>query len=333
MELMKETSLGLGLNNQVFMILLMGGSAPSNAAELIAAVRPSDFTDMWNKSLGVCYADVAKASFGGSPPEATTYFTARANIGQMKGATLRLDSGTPTPPAGMGTPALPDTLELETLAGVKIQDSGWLGLFLAQISCRSASWNSKGTAAMSPNLIAEYASGPACIVYGFKSQRTFSGIQTHGTGVAPTMAVDYWDGAKWVECLSSRPTSGGWIAFASAVTTDKLRLRLVCSGYEITYGYYFVEQTPPAVAQISNVTWGLVIPIGSRPASVANGSPFPSLVGTAVKRGGSVPFYAMSIAGPGGSAEIIMTKVSGLQSSDSPQITGFYFQSGNLVEA
>lgn len=331
MELMKETSLNFSISNQVFMMLLMGGSTPTNAAELAAAVRVNDFTDMWNKSLGVCYAEAANASFTGSPSDATALFSPRSATGQLKGASLRLDAGTPAPTAGTGTPAVPDTIELETSTGTKIQDSGWLGLFLAQIACRSTAYNVKGNSALSPNKISEYASGPAYIVFGFKSARTFTGIQTHGSGHAPTMAVDYWDGAKWVECVSSRATPGSQIQFASAVTTDKMRLRLTHVGDEIMYGYYFVEQTVPTPAPVPNITWALLIPIGARPAG-GSGTPFTAIIGSAIKRGGSVPFYALSVAGPGGNAEVILTKASGLQSSDAPQVTGFYIQPGNLIE-
>lgn len=334
MELLKETSLNYVIPNQVFMVLLMGGTAPTNAAELAAAVRVNDFTDMWNKSLGVCYADAAKASFNGSPSDATTFLSPRANIGQLKGATLRTDAGTPLPSAGTGTPSVPDTIELETSAGAKIQDSGWLGLFLAQILCRSAAYNVKGNCALSPNKISEYASSPAHIVLGYKSPRTFSGIMSSGSGTAPTIAVDYWDGAKWVECLSSRASAtAAQMPFASAVTTDKIRIRLLNTLDEINYSYYMVEQTAPAAQPVAQITWALIIPIGSRPELSYAPSPYLLQLGTAIKRGGTVPFYALTAAGPGGNAELILTKAAGLQSSDAPQITGLYLQAGNLVEA
>lgn len=333
MELLKETSLNFAIPNQVFMVLLMGGAAPTNAAELAAAVRTNDFTDMWNKSLGVCYADAAKASFNGSPSEATTMLSPRSTIGQLKGASLRLDSGSPAPSAGTGTPALPDTIELETSTGTKLQDTGWLGLFLAQVFCRAAAHNVKATAALSPNKISEYASSHAHVVLGYKTARTFSGIMCFGSDTAPNIGVDYWDGAKWVECLSARTSPVVQTAFASAVTTDKIRIRLLSTLDEINFSYYLIEQAAPAAQPVAQITWALVIPLSSRPALPYAASPFLPHLGTAIKRGGSVPFYALSVAGPGGSAEIILTKAAGLQSTDSPQITGLYIQAGNLIEA
>ena len=333
MELLKETSLNYAIQNQVFMVLLMGGAAPANAAELAGAVRTNDFTDMWNKSLGVCYADAGRASFNGSPSEATTYLAPRSNIGQLKGASLRLDSGTPAPTAGTGTPSLPDTIELETSTGTKIQDSGWLGLFLAQVFCRATAYNAKGNVALSPSKISEYTTSHAHIVLGYKTARTFSGIMSFGTGSAPNIGVDYWDGSKWVECLSARPTTGGWMAFSAAVTSDRIRVRLLDNGDEISYCYYMVEQSAPAAQPVTQVTWALIIPIGARPEVSYAASPFLAQLGKSIMRGGSVPFYALTASGPGGTTELILTKASGLQSSDAPQITGLYIQAGNLIEA
>jgi hypothetical protein len=333
MELLKETSLNYAIPNQVFMVLLMGGAAPTNAAELAAAVRTNDFTDMWNKSLGVCYADAAKASFNGSPSDATTFLSPRSNNGQLKGASLRLDTGTPAPTAGTGTPALPDTIELETSTGIKLQDTGWLGLFLAQVVCRAAAYNVKGAVALSPNKISEYASSHAHIVLGYKTARTFSAIMCFGSGTAPNIAVDYWDGGKWVECLSARTSPVVQTAFASPVTSDKMRIRVLNTLDEISFCWYMVEQAAPAVQPVAQITWALVIPISSRPELSYAPSPFLAQLGGSIKRGGNVPFYALSVAGPGGNAEMILTKAAGLQSSDAPQITGLYVQAGNLIEA
>ena len=333
MELLKETSLNYAIQNQVFMVLLMGGAAPANAAELAGAVRTNDFTDMWNKSLGVCYADASRASFNGSPSDATTFMSPRPNIGQLKGAPLRLDTGTPAPTAGTGVPAVPDTIELETSTGTKLQDTGWLGLFLGQVFCRAAAYNTKGNASLAPNKIAEYAASPAHIVLGYKTARTFIGIMSFGSGTAPTIGVDYWDGSKWVECLSSRASPVTQTAFASPVTSDKIRFRLSTSLDEISFCYYLIEQAAQAAQPVAQITWALVIPLGSRPELFYAASPFLAQLGNSIKRGGNVPFYALTASGPGGTTELILTKASGLQSSDAPQITGLYIQAGNLIEA
>lgn len=77
----------------------------------------------------------------------------------------------------------------------------------------------------------------------------------------------------------------------------------------------------------------LVVPICSRPSAPGAASPYLALITEgSIKRGGSVPLYALTAAGPGGNAELILTKASGLQSNDTPQITGVYIQPGNLIE-
>ena len=228
---------------------------------------------------------------------------------------------------------MPDTVELETSTGTKLQDTGWLGLFLAQVFCRAAAHNVKGNVSLSPNKIAEYASGPAYVVLGYKTARTFIGIMPYGSGTAPTIGVDYWDGGKWVECLSSRASPVTQTAFASPVTSDKIRFRLSTSLEEISFCYYLIEQAAQAAQSVEQITWALIIPLGSRPELSYASSPFLAQLGKSIMRGGSVPFYALTASGPGGTTELILTKASGLQSSDAPQITGLYLQAGNLIEA
>lgn len=336
MELMKETCLPQVVANQVYMILYMGGTPPSNVAELSAAVRVSDFTDMWNKSLGCAYATAAKSAPGsGVGADYTMMLNPKAGCGQLKGAVNRLDGITF---AGTGYAVTPDTIGIETAAGVPITDSGWFGLFAANMLCRIPKGDGIAAASLSPRHITEL-SPVGNLVVGFSSPKTITGIQCEraATGSLAAFAVDYWNGASWVECLTSRPAARGWYAISPQPVATKMRIR-VSSGAlpalsEVAESFVFGAVEAPASAAVPNITWALVIPVTSRPYAAGSVSPYVAAITEGViRRGVPVPLYAMTVAGPGGNAEIIVTKASGIQTTDSPQITGVYIQPGNLVE-
>jgi hypothetical protein len=178
------------------------------------------------------------------------------------------------------------------------------------------------------------------MVLGFKSAKTLTGIQfNHYSGLPlQKFAVDYWSGNAWVECLALREGTQGWFAFTPQVTTTKVRVRLQAGASpvlaEVTDTFVLAELDAPVVEAVAAIRWALVIPISSRPTySKAYNTPIAFGVADGIiKRGTGIPFYAMSVAGPGGVADILVTKVSGLMTSDTPQPTGFYMQPGNLIE-
>jgi hypothetical protein len=257
MELMKETSLIQSLVNQVFMILFMGGTPPSNAAELNAAVRMSDFTDMWNKSLGCAYAGASKNAPAGSSAEYTMLLSPRAGCGQLKGAANRLDG---LSFVGTGYAVTPDTIALETAAGVPITDSGWLGLFAANVLCRVPKGDGFGAASLSPRQITEFTP-VGYLVVGFNTPKTITGIQCerNPVGSASAYAVDYWDGSGWVECVATRSSARGWVAIASQPVTTKMRIRVSAgalpAGSEITDSFVFGAVEAPEVRAVPAITW------------------------------------------------------------------------------
>lgn len=334
MELLKETSLNQGISSQIYMLLYMGGTPPTNIAQLNAAVRANDFCDMWNKSLGCAYATPTKAGPGGVGVEYTTMFSPRAGCGQMKGGVHRMDAATFV---GTGSPVVPDTIGFETAAGVPITDSGWFGLFVANMLCRAGLANVVAGVALSPRQLTEFLP-TGHIVVGFNAAKTLTGIQCNHVAASSLQkfAVDYWNGSAWVECVANRDAAQGWVAFAPQVTTTKVRIRLQAGALpatsEVTDSFVLAEVSAPVATAVANITWALVIPVGSRPNGGVPSLFIPMITEGVIKRATNVPFYAMTAAGPGGSADIILTKATGLQSTDTPQPTGFYLQPGNMVE-
>lgn len=333
MELMKETSVSTNLNNQVYMLLYMGGTPPTNIAELNAAVRSNDFCDMWNKSLGCTYTTATKAAPGSTSPEYTFMLNPKAGAGQLKGGVNRMDG---VAFSGTGYPITPDTIGLETAAGAPIADSGWFGLFAANMFCRAGDPRGVGPQYLSPRNLTEF-SPIGHMVLGFKSAKTLTGIQFNHYSVSSlqNFAVDYWNGTSWVECLALRNGAQGWYPFAPQVTTTKVRVRLQTGALpalsEAADSFVLAELNAPVAEAVADIKWALVIPISSRP-SVSSSSIQQGVTDGNIKRGTNVPFYAMTAAGPGGSADIILTKAVGLMSNDTPQPTGFYIQPGNLIE-
>lgn len=333
MELMKETSISYNLNNQIYMLLFMGTTPPSTVAELNAMVRNNDFCDMWNKSLGCAYTTATKAAPGSISVEYTFMLSPKSGAGQLKGGVNRMDVVTF---AGTGYPITPDTIGLETAAGVPITDSGWFGMFAANMFCRVTNPQGIGPQSLSPRHLTEFLP-TGHMILGFKAAKTLTGIQFnhYSASSLQKFAVDYWNGSAWVECLALRDGAQGWYPFAPQVTTTKVRVRLQSGALpalsEFNDSFVLAELNAPVAEAVADIKWALVIPISSRPTS--SGSPILQAVTDGIiKRGTNVPFYAMTTAGPGGNADIILTKASGLLSSDTPQPTGFYIQPGNLIE-
>lgn len=331
MEFMKELSLNLSIANQVFMLLYMSGPAPTNAAELNAAVDTHDFTDMWNKSVGCSYVNGIKSAYAGVGSEWTTFFSPRPKCGQLKGGTFRPDA-IPVPSTS-GFPATPDYIEYQNADGSKIPATGWLGLSVAQFLCRCP--YTAAPSYLSPHLVSEL-NPVAHIVVGFKSVRAFIGISVaHDTySSTKSFALDYWNGSAWVQCIATRNTANVTLPFSA--TTDKFRLRYMQGalpiGAEASQSFVLWEAEAPEQVPVPDITWALLIPTCSRPGSDA--PQIQNLVNSGeITRQTKIPFYSMSVGGPGGSEEILLTKNTALTSADYPAATGFYIKSGNFVEA
>lgn len=340
MELMKELGLNLSSANQTYMLLLMSGAAPTTAAQLLAAVNTKDFCDMWSKSIGVAYVTGARGAYNGTGNEWTTFFNAVTTIGQMKGGQLRVAlSGHTFGSTPSANCIVPETIELQDATGNKIE-CGWFSLFVAQMLCRLPNSGSvvasySDAAWLSPHQVPEM-NPTAHIVIGFGSEKTLTGMSIDQWASASTkvVAVDYWDGAAWVQCVAQRATSAAFVAFTA--TTTKVRLRLgpgnLPLNSEASCSFAFYSATPEAQRQHPAVTWGLLIPTGSRPLSQGAASVQALVTDGVITRKTRVPFYAFSIGGPGGSEEVLLSKATGLTSDDLPTVTGFYLRPQNMKE-
>lgn len=340
MELMKELGLNLSSANQTYMMLLMDGTPPTTHAELAARVNLKDFCDMWSKSVGVTYAAGARSNYNGVGADWTTFFSAVPAIGQMKGGPLRVAlSGHTFAASGSAVRLVPDTIEIQDASGNRVE-CGWLSLFIAQMLCRlpnSGSVNAGYTDAtwLSPHYVSELST-VAHIVVGFSSPQAITGMSIDQWASASTknIAVDYWDGAAWVQCVAQRTTAAAFVPFS--VTTTKLRLRLGVGALgavsEAACSFAFYSSSPQPQRSHPTVRWGLLIPTGSRPTGSGVASLHSLLLDGLISAKSRIPLYAFTIGGPGGSEEVILNKVAGLTSDDTPTVTGFYLQARNMVE-
>lgn len=341
MELMKELGLNNSSANQTYMLLLMEGAAPATAAELASKVNLKDFCDMWNKSVGVTYVTGARANYNGVGADWTTFFNAVSTIGQMKGGPLRVALTGHTFPANPNTAnrIVPDTIEIQDASGNRFE-CGWISLFVAQMLCRlpnSGSVNAGFTDAtwLSPHIAPEL-NPTANVIIGFNSPQAITGMSIDQWGSASTknIAVDYWDGAAWVQCVAQRTTAAAFVAFTA--TTQKLRLRLgtgaLAANGESSCSFAFYTAAPQPKRNHPPVKWGLLIPTGSRPIGSGIASLQTLVVDGVITPKTRVPLFAFTVGGPGGSEEVILSKASGLTSDDTPTVTGFYIQSRNMVE-
>jgi len=340
MELMKELGLNLSSANQTYMLLLMDGTPPTTHAELAAKVNLKDFCDMWNKSVGVTYVTGTRANYNGAGSEWTTFFNAVSTIGQMKGGPLRVAlSGHTFAASGSAVRLVPDTIEIQDASGNRIE-CGWFSLFVAQMLCRlpnSGSVNGTYTDAtwLSPHQVPEL-NPTAHIVVGFNSPQTLTGMSIDQWSMASTknIAVDYWDGAAWVQCVAQRATTAGFVPFSA--TTTKLRLRLGTGALgaitESSCSFAFYAASPMIQRNHPDVKWGLLIPTGSRPTGNSIASLQTLVTDGVISAKSRIPLFAFTVGGPGGSEEVILSKVAGLTSDDTPTVTGFYVQPRNMVE-
>ena len=330
MEFMKELSLNMSIANQTFMLLYMSGPAPTNAAELNAAVDTNDFTDMWNKSVGCSYVKGVKSAYAGVGAEWTTFFAPRAGCGQLKGATLRPDGHRIQANLASSKPVVPDTIEYQTADGVKLPSCGWLGLFAAQLLCRGAPASSNDSYFLSTGHVSGLAPD-AHIVLGFNEAKTFSGISCESANLS--YAVDFWDGSSWVQCVTMRVGVVNTNTLFSA-TSSKIRLRIRPGTSSDLYGSFVLHEVEaPAVRPHPDIQWSLLIPICARPNSLNSADVYARVVAKEITSQTKIPFYVLTTGGPGGSEEILLTKNTALTSADYPVATGFYIKSGNFVEA
>lgn len=340
MELMKELGLNLSSVNQTYMMLLMDGAPPTTHAELAAKVNLKDFCDMWNKSLGVTYVTGSRANYNGSGSEWTTFFNAVPTIGQMKGGPLRVAlSGHTFAASGSAVRLVPDTVEIQDASGTRVE-CGWLSLFVAQMLCRlpnSGSVNASYTDStwLSPHQVPEL-NPIAHVVVGFNSPQTLTGMSIDQWASASTknIAVDYWDGAAWVQCVAQRTTAAAFVPFS--VTTTKLRLRLGTGALgvnvEASCSFAFYAAAPQPQRNHPTVKWGLLIPTGSRPTGSGVAALQTLVTDGVISAKSRIPLFAFTVGGPGGSEEVILSKAAGLTSDDTPTVTGFYVQPRNMVE-
>lgn len=329
MEFMKELSLNMSIQNQTFMLLYMSGPAPTNAAELNAAVDTHDFTDMWNKSIGCSYVVGVKSAYAGSGAEWTTFFNPVAGYGQLKGAPLRPYGHRIPANLAASSPLVPDTIEFQKAAGEKIPSCGWLGLFAAQALCRCPHSGRSDCWWLSPLLVPEF-NPVAHVVLGFSEAKTFTGISLDTTS-GTTFAVDYWDGSAWVQCVASKAATLGGTLFNAV--SNKIRLRIGSRSGESYESFVLYEAAPSQARAHQDITWALMIPMCSRPTSTSTAHIQVLVNAKEITRQTKIPFYSMSVGGPLGSEEILLTKNTALTSADYPVATGFYIKSGNFVEA
>lgn len=358
MEYFKELMLGdvltgANLPAHGFQCLLMPGACPTTAAELKAAVDIYDIQDMYAKSVGFLSVDMLRAGSGQSagPRVACTQVAKKTAL--KKGD---LDYGVKLAAseisAGLRLASIADKVYLcskDAPYNRLTEKAGMAGLFMTNIFPWSYYDGYYGVWSEGP-----YYAGPSrhtdsrsmgCTEFEWDTPRNFAGIMRCSSRQTGNYFHLYYSVEAWNSTTQAWETvitkfayygsqSAAYVAFSKRIVTTKLRIiwdatNSYGGASSLPFGCLPVEvaadaPTPSAVADIG---WAIMLPFfgANTPGAAAmakyNNPSYP------------VPALIAKVGGPGDSTgfELILSKRTGLMSTDKLTCTGTIIVTSNLV--
>lgn len=320
-----------------YLVMFMTGAAPTDAASLKAAIDIYDIEDIYNKCVGFATLRIPSTASGSADLSQAPERTA------LKGSPINYFikyALTAVPNLQLG--AAPDKIALHN--GVdpyaKLDKLGMAGI------CRMHLMPWAGLDAMATDIPRclgltsdAVAVNAQCMVWEWNAAREFGGILRSGAdtvlyNASHTLAVDAWVNGAWEQVLApqTRPTSSAQIhhLFTKNVVTTKLRLRWsTTSGY--TNGCHGcipleVKASTPAPVAVPNIEWAVLLPLDA----------YPNVIVAKImeRKDVPVPLLAAKVGGPGDGVgfDMIISKKTGLLSTDLPTVTGVKLNVVNAKE-
>lgn len=319
-----------------FLVMYFGGTPPTDAASLKAAIDIYDFTDMYNKCLG--FATLRDGNVVGGSLELTQ---AQDRVA-LKGSPINYYikySLSAVPTLQLGSP--PDRIALCNGADpyAKLGKLGMAGItrmhLMPWAGADNMATDIPRCLGISPDLIG----GAIAMEWEWNVAREFGGILRAGADTIiqngpHTLAVDAWVNGAWEQVLApvTKAASAAQThhTFTKNVVTTKLRLRWsTASGYANgCHGCIPLEvkASVPAAVAVPNIEWAVLVPFDLYSTSaqwkILERKELP------------VPLFAGKVGGPGDGQgfDVILSQKTGLMSSDMPTVTGIKLNTVNAKE-
>lgn len=343
MELHKENLLG---NMQAvggaflpgFMMLLMPGAAPTTPEQVKAFMDVYDIQDMYAKSVGVAQLLQTKTI-----AEGASFNLAPSGIrSALKGGEFDYGFAAATNslvPADLRKASLPDRFffcSKDAPFARLTEKTGMAGINMM----RACPWQFYDTTYSAvypgvgnhPDSIATYVTE-----FEWNTPHNFGGILRSGTAKLGasngyTIIVEAWnpDTQLWDVVVTATAKAGAvasnYVAFSKRISTTKLRVQTTVTGtWSVGTCFYphgiiplEVAADVPAPVAVADIGWVVLLPMSGYHQSLNTQAGAPATFNDTT---GPVPFYvakAGEVAGNG--VEILLTKTTGLMSTDKPNM-------------
>lgn len=362
MEYFKELMLGnvltvVNMPTHGFQCLLMPGTCPTTAAELKAAVDIYDIQDMYAKSVGFLSVDMLRAGSAQADGQRVACTQVAKKTALKKGD---LDYGVTLEAAevsaGLRLASIADKIYLcrkDAPYDRLSEKAGMAGLFMTNMFPWSFYAGNYGMWSEGP-----YYAGPSrhadsrsmgCTEFEWDTPRNFAGIMRCSSRLQTGnyfhiyYSVEAWNSTTqaWETVIAKfaqyGAQSAAYVAFSKRVVTTKLRIiwdatNSSSGASSLPFGCLPVEVAAdaPAPSAVADIGWAIMLPFfgantpgGADAMAKYNNTAYP------------VPALIAKVGGPGDSTgfELILSKRTGVMSTDKLTCTGTIIVTSNLVGA